>query len=81
MAGDTFCGVMKTFIHETRYRFFSCQKFIELLDEIPHLAADVLTNMIRSREFMHTTYPKVCSSCGMSGGTVDWRLGWQVVGL
>lgn len=62
-AGDAFRGLMKTFVHETRFRFFRCPPFIELLDEIPELAADVLTTMIRSGEFMHITYPEVCSAC------------------
>ncbi|KAK7992564.1 hypothetical protein PG988_001358 [Apiospora saccharicola] len=63
VAGDAFRGLMATFVHETRFRFFRCQQFIALLDEIPELAADVLTTMIRSGEFMHITYPEACSAC------------------
>ncbi|KAK7943490.1 uncharacterized protein PG986_012603 [Apiospora aurea] len=63
-AADAFRGLLKTFVHETRYRLFRSRPFIELLDELPELAADVLTTMIRSGEFMRLTYPEVCSSCG-----------------
>lgn len=63
LAGEVFRGLMKTFVHETRFRFFRCAPFIKLLDEIPELAVDVLTTMIRSGEFMHITYPKACSGC------------------
>ncbi|KAK8085647.1 hypothetical protein PG997_006918 [Apiospora hydei] len=63
LAGDVFRGLMKTFVHETRYRFFRSQQFIELLEEIPELAADMLISMIRSGEFMRISYPVVCSSC------------------
>ncbi|KAK8097109.1 hypothetical protein PG999_013053 [Apiospora kogelbergensis] len=66
LAGQVFRGLMRTFVHETRYRFFRCRQFIELLGEIPTLAADVLTAMIHSGEFMRLTYPENCSACGTS---------------
>ncbi|KAK8131318.1 hypothetical protein PG984_007756 [Apiospora sp. TS-2023a] len=90
-AGDVFRGLMTTFVHETRFRFFRCAPFIALLDEIPELAADVLTTMIRSGEFMHITYPEdeqgvflvhsVREYEGAAVGAVDGGLGREVGGL